>query len=536
MSDSIRQEPKEKKCAKCSSKLKVRNARSRTIISSHGKQRIIEVTKHCSRHPEVVLHPQTKHTPPKSRYGFDILSEVGQHRFMDHRQINEIYAIFKKRNIHIPKRTIENLTHRFLRYAVAVHLERMPLIAEFVRKNGGYAVQVDGSTTRGSPVLLLVKDGFSGIRLVAASIPTESCEHVQPYLEMILEYFGEPVCAIRDGGDGIGNAIRNTFPNNYIITCHYHFLGNIGERLLATKYRSFQRRVLKTGIKKKLCALKKRLGQRKVSEERDEALKLVEFVLSYKEDGNGLGFPFSVETMDFYRRCEEIRPKVHDAILARAHILKSSPNLYRIKKVLNLMQPPPAVRGRIHAEYLQLVDRWNWFERIRNTLRYRNGPVPLNNRGYLSDKELEKGRKELDTLMEDIRDFLKQKLKLKDRSFKRILRGILELLVERRGELFAPNVELVVNGKKEIRKLPRTNNAVEQDFRKMRRYWRRIMGNSDVERNVQKQGVGQAIVANFEIKAYVNLVYGCLDNIASSFARVAPEALERTDALFIPVG
>jgi len=455
---------------------------------------------------------------------------------MNHRQITEIFAMLKKRNIHVPERTIENLTHRFLRYVVAVHLESLPLLAEFVKQNGGYVIQVDGSTTCGSPVLLLVKDGFSGIRLIAASIPAESCEYIQPHLEMILESFGEPVCAIRDRGGGIESALLNTFPEIYIITCHYHFLGNVGERLLAKKYRSFQRRVHKTGIKKKLRTLKKHLRLRKTSNEGDKALNLVEYILAFKKDGEGLGFPFSVETMDFYRRCEEIRPKVQEAILSRASALKSSPCLIRLKNALDLIQPPPAVRGRIHAEYLQLIERWNWFWRIRKTLRYRNGPVPLNNRGYLSNKELEKGKKELENLLKDIEDFVNLRTNNKDRKLKQVLRGILELLIERRDELFAPNVELIVNGKKEVRKLPRTNNAVEQDFRKLRRYWRRIMGNSNVEQNVQKQGVGQAIVANFEKMDYVNLVYGNLANMASRFSIVAPDALDKARALFISQG
>jgi hypothetical protein len=531
-SDSFRSEPKEKQCKKCSNQLNVRNVRSRTIICSHGKQRVTEVSKHCTQHPDEIYYPPKKLTPPKSKYGFDLLAEIGQYRFQEHRQIKEISAILKKRNITVPQRTIENLTHRFLQYAVAVHLENLPLLAKFMKRNGGYTLQIDGSTTRGSPELLLVKDGFSGIRLLSASIPTESCDHVQPILEMILHFFGEPICAIRDGGDGIRNALQNTFPDIYIITCHYHFLSNVGERLLAKKYRSFQRRVHKTGILKKLRAFKKSILHKKASDERDEALKLVEYVHDYKADAHGLGFPFSVVTMDFYRRCEEIRPIVQKSIFKRASALQGSPNLIRLKNALDLLQPPPAVRGRIHAEYLHLLDRWNWFERIRKALRYRNGPIPLNNRGYLSDRELEEGRSELDTLQEEIKDFLKLKGNTKDRNIKRLLRGVSELLLERRNELFAPNVELDVNGRIEYRKLPRTNNAVEQDFRKIRRYWRRIMGNSDVEKNVQKQGVGQAIVANFEIKEYVSVVYRSLENMASRFAMVSLETLERANTLF----
>ena len=530
-SDSIRQEPKEEKCQKCPASLKVRNTRKRTITGCHGKQRVTEVTRHCPQHPKEVFHPQKNITPTKSRYGFDLIAEIGQRRYIEHRQIMEIQTMLKKRSIHVPERTIENQTHRFLQYAVAVHLESLPLLAEHVQQNGGYVLQIDGSTTCGSPVLLLIKDGFSEIRLLSASIPVESCEHVQPYLEMILRYFGEPLCAIRDGGDGIRNALLNIFPEVYIITCHYHFLGNVGERLLADKYRSFQRRIYKTGIMKKFRTLEKSFRQRKRSEERDKALQQVEYILAFKKDGEGLGFPFSVETMDFYRRCEETRPKVQEAILERAKVLKSSPCLVRLKNALELIQPPPAVQGRIHAEYLLLIDRWNWFERIRNTLRYRNGPVPLNNRGFLSDKELEEGKKELDILLKQIEDFVNLGANSHDRKLKQSLRGVLERLKEHRDELFAPNVELIVKGQKEVRQLPRTNNSVEQDFRKMRRYWRRIMGNSDVEKTFQKQGVGQAIIANFEKKEYVNLVYGNLGNVASRFSIVTPDALQRARAL-----
>lgn len=59
------------------------------------------------------------------------------------------------------------------------------------------------------------------------------------------------------------------------------------------------------------------------------------------------------------------------------------------------------------------------------------------------------------------------------------------------------------------------------------------MGNSDVEKNVQKLGVGQAIVANFEIMEYVGVVYRSQGNMASRFAMVNPDALERVSALCI---
>ena len=509
----------------------MRNTRTRDIMSCQGPLEVTEVTKFCPQHPGEVLNPEPKLTPPRSKYGFDLLSEIGRLRFFDHRQINEIHTILNNRRIFIPERTIENLTHRFLKYAVAVHLESLPQLATLLNSNGGYVLQLDGTTTCGTPTTLLIKDGFSEIRLLAASIPTESCEHVQPHIEMVQKHFGIPICAIRDGGDGIRNAFLNVFPEVYVITCHYHFLKNVGERLLGKKYRNFQAKVHQTGILKRLRAFHKDLKRKPISEETEMATLFVDRILSFKKDGKGLSFPFSVSTIDFYRRCLEIQHKVQNAIRGRAQALISSPNLIRLKDILSLLQSQSVINDRIDSEYLQLTKRWLWFERIRKTLRYRNGPIPLNTRGYLSTKELEDAQKELDVLLKDIMDFCILTPKCEDSSLQHILRGLSELLMERRDELFAPNVEITANGRKEFRKLPRTNNAVEQDFRKVRRYWRRIMGNNNVESNVQKQAVGQALIENVKISEYVRVVYGRIEKMASRFSVVTPEALQEAKAL-----
>jgi hypothetical protein len=429
-------------------------------------------------------------------------------------------------------RTIENLCHRFLRYIVAVHIRSFPKLAGLIERQGGYVLHVDSTTTKGSPGILLMKDNWSEIRLLAASITGESTSVVASHLEMLRMFLGKPVAAVRDMGAGIEMAIIEIFPETFIITCHFHFLRVVGLRLFDTIYPRFRSCVDRTGIKKKLRVLRKKIIKRKASEERDKAVELLDYLLAYKKDGNGIAYPFSLPVVDFYRRCEEVRPSVHQAILERAESNVSSPCLSRLQDALNLLKPPPAVNGRIHAEYLKLVERWKWFERIRKALRYRNGPVPLNTSGCLSNKELEKGRKMIDDIQGKIDDFVNQDKTCNDRSLKRILDGISELIIERRDELFVPNVVVEVNGRRKIKRLPRTNNLLEQDFRRMRRHARRIRGDMNVERAVQGDGAGLAIVANLEIKEYVRCVYGSLDQMAKRFAEVSMDNLEEAKALF----
>lgn len=503
-------------------------------MTSNGVQKVTEVTTHCPEHPETVFRPSTRLTPPKSKYGFDILTEIGILRFIEHKQISEIHHQLRNNGIEIPERTIQNLCQCFLHYIMAVHLERLPKLATLLKKNGGYVLHIDATTTKGSPGVLLIKDSWSGIRLLAASIVTESAELVSPYLKMVLESFGNPVTAVRDMGKGIENALIEVFPCIYILTCHYHFLRAVGLRLFNKIYPQFQRRIDRTGIKKTLRKLRKRFRNRKGTEERDKALELLEYVMAYRKDGNGIAYPFSLPAVDFYKRCEKVRPEVRNIILARAKKNTNSPCLSQLENALNLLQPPPAVRGRIHSEYLKLETRWQWFEQIRKALRYRNGPVPLNTKGFLSDTELETGRNMIDELQTQITEFIEQGNSGGDRTFKRVLCGISKMLSERRDELFAPNITVEINGTHTVKKLPRTNNTVEQDFRSIRRHSRRIRGDSDVERSVQRDGPGLAIVKNLENNEYLRCVYGSLQQMPAQFAEVSMNSLQNAKATFQP--
>lgn len=525
-------EPEEQDCPVCLAPLSVRNTRTRPIITSNGEQSVTSVTKRCTHHLGTVFRPVTALTPPKRKYGFDIIAEIGISRFLEHRQVKEVHEHFLKRGICIPERTIQNLCQCFLRYVVAVHIEGIPRIARLLEENGGYVLHVDGSTTNGSPELLLMKDGWSGIRLLAASIASESKGCVKFYLEMVKEAFGDPVAAIRDMGSGMENALVEVFPNVYILSCHYHFLRLVGHRLFDSIYRGFQKRVDNTGIKKKLRELRKSFRQRKQTEDRDKALELLEHILTYKSDGNGLAYPFSLPMRDFYRRCEKVRPEVYRFIHERADKHMCSPCLSRLGSALKLLGPPPAVNGRIQSEYLKLETRWNWFEAIRNALRYKNGPIPLNTQGHLSDTELEKGRVKIDELQTRIDIFIKKGDRKNDRTLKRTLSEISKQITERRLELFAPNITVTTNGKDEVRKLPRTNNTIEQDFRSIRRHKRRIHGNSNVERSVQRDGVGMAIVKNLENKNYIRHLYGNINQLHTRFAMVTSASLQQAKALF----
>lgn len=475
-----------------------------------------------------MYRPRRILAPFRSPYGYDVLVEIGKLRYLKHYQRSEIQKHLQERGVCIPLRTISDKSVDFLVRLTAVHIESLENIGALLRQRGGYVLHIDATGTKGTPMVLLMKDGWSGIRLLSASISTEGAEYIQPHLQTLSRYLGNPLVAVRDMGPGMEAALRDAFPGLYIVTCHYHFLKAVGQILFDPVYPRFRNSVDRRGVKKKLRALQKLLHHRAVSsdDERRTAAELIDYVLQFPKDGNGLGYPFSLPAVDFYQRCDETRGRVRTTILDRAQGNRCSPLLVRLEEILNLLNPPPVVLGRIRVQFLSLNERWRWFERIRRALRYRNGPIPLSTDTKLSEKELEKGRQKLDQVREHIRQFVdsgavdKQSCELR-----KALRKVAKRIDERRDELFAPNISVKTGDRLVTRRVPRTNTPIEKDFRYLRRHGRRIQGNSDVEQMVQREGVGMLIAMNLENRAYVRAVYGTLDHMPERFAQVSEEVI-----------
>jgi hypothetical protein len=99
------------------------------------------------------------------------------------------------------------------------------------------------------------------------------------------------------------------------------------------------------------------------------------------------------------------------------------------------------------------------------------------------------------------------------------------MMKDNREELLAPNVMVEANGKETIKKLPRTNQPDEIDFRMARRHVRRIRGNSDVEQQFQRDGPGLLIVHNLQDQEYVRMVFGKLGQMSGRYSKVTSESL-----------
>lgn len=510
-------------CSVCSLPLVVKKTIIRSVKTPAGIRRVRERVCACSVHRKLVRHSPI--TPRHSGHTFDLIAEVGMLRYLQHRQISEICGLMERHGLHIPARTADWLCMRFLTYFAAVHIESAPQIRALLEKLGGYVLILDGTGHHG-PMVMQMKDGWSGIQLLASSVRLESDDEIIPSLQMLESMFGPPVAAVRDMGSGETSALKQVFPGMYVVTCHFHFLRAAGWKLFEPVYPLFRSRIERTGLKKRMHHLMRVVARDDYKgADASSVLGQCEWIFNYRKDGKGMPYPFSLPALDFYNRCESVRSELLKSADMEGPKRGNAPR--RLLVLLNRLHPPPAKLASIQSDAQALMERWAWFERIRRVLRYRNGPVPLSTRHTLSGKALEKGRSRLDWLRSTIAEELKSGRGDGYGDFHRVLRSIDGDLEARRDELFVPNVVVETEDGRIVRQLPRTISSAEVEFRRLRRHTRRITGNAHVDDRVQNEGPGMLLLENLKNSAYVNAVYGSLNGLPSRFSTVSGEAFEK---------
>ncbi|MGI0055486.1 MAG: hypothetical protein ACREBZ_07225 [Thermoplasmata archaeon] len=516
---SLVREPHRHTCTtKCGRPLHVLKTVTRTVVDAGGPLPLNEVFRYCPVHPHRVYAPEPL-TPPKSRYTFDLIARVGQHRFLGHQQFTEIHEELAERGSRIPVRSLQRLADRYALYTAAAHLESLPLLAAKLAEQGGYVLLVDGTGTAGRMTLQLT-DGWSKRVLLSATVRSESEEELIPVLRRLERLLGRPAAAVRDMSKGIDKALREVWPDLLILTCHMHFLRAEGLKLFDRLFPRFRLTVNRRGVKVRLRSLRQRLRKRHgPSREARQTLTWVEQILEYPKAGDGLSYPFFLGEVELYRRCEKVWGEVR-ATLARPGRRATGAPYRKLEAILGRLFLPRPGQRQLAEECDRLEERWAWFQRLRRVLRFRNGPIPLDTERRLSETELEKGRRRLDWFVVQV-----EQVPGSERRLKKDLRKTAEDLEARREELFAPNVEVRVEGRRAVRPVPRTTAWAEGEFRKLRRHGRRIRGNAEVEALVQREGPGLLLMDNLRDAKYIRLVYGSLARQGARFAKVDPEAM-----------
>lgn len=106
-----------------------------------------------------------------------------------------------------------------------------------------YVLQVDGTTSKGGPVTLRLREAKSGVTLFARQVVAESFDDLVPAELAFKVRFGDPAVIVRDDGAALKKTCECVFPGVPEQLDHYHFLLRGGEHLLLEEHEG-----LKTGL------------------------------------------------------------------------------------------------------------------------------------------------------------------------------------------------------------------------------------------------------------------------------------------------
>jgi len=479
--------------------------------------------------------------PKRCNVAYDLLVFVGQALFRRYRTVQEIRTELITRNIRLSPSEIGYLGRKFIIFLAAAHRLATPKIRQKMAMAGGYILHLDATHDGDSAALMTGIDSLSKFVLANVKIPTEHADHIIPFLEKIVADYGVPLACVRDMGTGIGKAIGKVLPGVYDFICHFHFLRDIGKDYLEPAYSRLRKCLRSHGTSTRLHALARELRPLLAVQPNQTAVftkavictdhiensdstslastySLVLWALQGKHCGDGYGFPFDRSLLDFAERLLKLEQHMPELL----------------KLLLNEDKPDerqPAFKLFAEAcfvaedsELREAVDELHWRCRIFDSLRTAMRIAPVGGSKGLNDEGSPKAMATIRQGVERFRSSLDETPHLlTDRLSKKMARQI-----DKYGEkLFADPITVQTPSGSSTIYPQRTNNILEQFFRKVKRGFRRTSGNNSMHRALQTMLADTPLVKNLDNPDYMNILLDGKEDLEELFAEISETIVEK---------
>jgi hypothetical protein len=360
----------------------------------------------------------------------------------------------------------------------------------------------------------------------------------------VAERFGDPCAVMRDLGRAMIPAVASfrkerglSIP---VLSCHFHFLQDVGKDLLDAGYAALREMLRQTGVRSKLRTLARDLGCALGSEidQAREAVEtwknqsgsghhlpenptdaqavvrsLVQWVLDFNAQSTCRRFPFDRPLLDLYGRCIT-------AARATDAFLRHPPNdararraLWRLSRALDLVASSQCM---VHV-VASLRTRAALFDELRTTLRLRPS-LPTAQETASTPEELRDIEKDLVALEEHLRQRRPARGPAEDR--RKAIDLILDHLHRHGDSLFGHEIELPAELGGGTRLVERTNNVEETYFRDLKHRERRRSGRKVLTQDFERLPPAAALVPNLLKPDYVAPLCGSLEDLPVALAQL----------------
>ncbi len=474
--------------------------------------------------------------PENCNFGYDIIVFIGKRLFLQSHNYQEIRLELQQRNVWISESEIAFLAKKFVMYLGLIHRSSQNELEKYMHMNGGYILHLDGTCDGGSPHLISVLDGITKIVLDNKKLPSENAPDLIPFLESIKESYGVPLAVVSDMGKGIALAVKEVFKNIPAFICHFHFLKAVGKNLFGDENDIIRKSLRKHNVRVILRRSKKRLGKIIVdmTELVPEVVKgiehgilpvecplsgvpvvvtytLISWVLDANAESNGFGFPFDWSYLVFYQRLQEVCLHLHKLFRIQlqgdwkenkvysklSHDLLGIMNDSDLKEAVSRMEEKVAV-----------------FNRLRKAMRI---TLPENGRGLNDNGDQPFNMK---TIEKEVGKFRKWLLRNESYSKHKEYQKLLEQIETYWGKLFADPIVVTTAAGKILVQPQRTNNILEQFFRKLMRSYRKKNGFNSVERIIRTMLPDTPLTMNLKNKEYMQIILAGKETLEERFAEI----------------
>lgn len=477
--------------------------------------------------------------PPNSNYGYDVINLIGQLTYSENKQAREIKVILETEyNIPVSISEIEYLSKKYIIYLLAIHENNISKIVERINSDGGYILHIDALGSKAGKKIISAFDSISNLVLGNAKILTENSSYIIPFLNTIKENFGIPLAIVYDLGRGGMKAAEKVFPDVKKLVCHFHFLRDIGKDLLGENYDIIRKQLRIFGgitelknISKEFRKIIENSNCENVYDDFYEAkinnktvkmessieasirlYMLIEWILNWKSESNGYGFPFDRSHLDLALRIkkavkilEEMKLPDHFSIRE----FEMPQKIYeRLKKLLQKLTEDKILEKTIK----KITEEIKIFDRLRDAMRIadRDDNKGLNDEG---DADIKTIKKEIEKYIKELE---------KDKNFKKSPKGkkFFKQINKYWDKLFADPVLIETEtGTQKI--IPqRTNNIMEQIFRELTRANKRKTGDASIARTIKGIVADTPLIRNLKDEKYMEMILGEKDKIEEVFAEI----------------
>jgi hypothetical protein len=555
-------------CAVCGVRMKVQKTVQRAGLTlAHGSFRSRETVYACpsgckqgGKRVTARSSSLAKVLLPKSTVGYDVMVHAGLERFVHCRQRGEIRADLQTRHgITLSTGEISGLGRRFLIYLEALHWKSAPALREVLNSDGGWPLHIDATGEDGRGTMVAAFAGWRGWVLNAWKAPTERAEFILPGIQRTTAAFGLPCAIMRDLGRAMTEAaaeyVQSLEKPIPVLACHLHFLSDIGEDLLENGHNQLRDLFRNVKLLPQLRAFVRQQGRHlgeSIGLGRDAldlwlvqpdhaypipdgaggittVRSLAQWVLDYRADGHGQGFPFDLPWLDLYCRCLQLSAASETFLseLPRdAKVRKSLEKLRRILRPVECDVLPFASVG------VSLSNRADLFDRLRSALRLEDKDATDVIPPQGAVQKLNDVRAAVNTLTASLRKDRPERGPAKDT--RQAIDLILSHLDRHGPHLWGHAIALPKHAGGGVRPVERTNNDLESFFHTIKHGERRRSGRKILTQDFESLPPAAALAANLRHPDYVRVVCGSLDSLASAFAELDVANRSRSIAAGIP--